>query len=52
MTDKFLDDLHPGENSSRRHHLTESGNHRLRADLRSQPFHLNAAVAAESIYGG
>jgi acyl dehydratase len=53
MTTKFLDDLHPGEKFvSGGITLTESGIIGFALTYDPQPFHLDAAAAAESIYGG
>jgi acyl dehydratase len=53
MTAKFLDDLHPGEKFvSGGITLTESGIIGFALTYDPQPFHLDAAAAAESIYGG
>ena len=53
MTAKFLDDLHPGEKFvTGGITLTESEIIAFALTYDPQPFHLNAVVAAESIYGG
>ncbi len=53
MTAKFLDDLPPGEKFvSGGITLTESGIIGFALTYDPQPFHLDAAAAAESIYGG
>ena len=53
MTAKFLDDLHPGERFvTGGITLSESEIIGFALTYDPQPFHLNAVVAAESIYGG
>ena len=53
MTAKFLDDLHPGDSFvTGGITLTESEIIGFALTYDPQPFHLNAVVAAESIYGG
>lgn len=53
MTARFLDDLHPGETFvTGGITLTESEIIGFALTYDPQPFHLNAAAAAESIYGG
>ena len=53
MNAKFFDDLHPGEKFvSGGITLTESEIIGFALTYDPQPFHLNAVVAAESIYGG
>lgn len=53
MSGKFLDDLHPGDKFvSGGITLTESEIIGFALTYDPQPFHLNAVIAAESIYGG
>ena len=53
MTAKFLDDLRPGERFvTGGITLSESEIIGFALTYDPQPFHLNAVVAAESIYGG
>ena len=53
MSTKFLDDLEPGDKFvTGGITLTESEIIAFALTYDPQPFHLNAVVAAESIYGG